>query len=82
MYVNEHIEMYAGLRAGTPVYDGDWMCHSTLLGIMGRDSAYTGKRLTWEQISNSQTDLAPDDLQWDSAFKATPMPLPGVTKFA
>ena len=81
MYVNEHIEMYAGLRAGKPVYDGDWMCHSTLLGIMGRDSAYTGKRLTWEQISNSQTDLAPDDLKWDSAFKATPMPLPGVTKF-
>lgn len=80
MYVNEHVLMYDALRKGAPVYDGDWMCHSTLLGIMGRNAAYTGKRLTWEHMLNSKEDLAPDDLKWDSKFEASPMPRPGVTK--
>ncbi len=80
MYVNEHVLMYEALRKGQPVYDGDWMCHSTLLGIMGRNAAYTGKRLTWDQIVNSQEDLAPDDLKWDSKFEPSPMPRPGITK--
>jgi len=80
MYVNEHILMYEALRKGAPVYDGDWMCHSTLLGIMGRMACYTGKRISWEHMLNSQEDLAPDDLQWDSAFDPGPMPRPGITK--
>ena len=80
MYVNEHILMYDALRKGHPVYDGDWMCHSTFLGLMGRMSAYTGKRLTWDQVVNSHEDLAPDDLKWDSKFEPTPMPRPGITK--
>jgi predicted dehydrogenase len=80
MYVNEHVEMYQALRKGTPVYDGDWMSHSTFLGLMGRMAAYTGKRLTWEQIANSKEDLAPDDLKWDASFTPTPMPRPGITK--
>ncbi len=80
MYVNEHVQMYQALRAGKPVYDGDWMCHSVFLGLMGRMAAYTGKRLTWDQTVNSQEDLAPDDLKWDSAFTPSPMPRPGVTK--
>lgn len=80
MYTNEHILMSQALRAGTPVYDGDWMCHSVFLGLMGRMAAYTGKRITWDQITNSKEDLAPDDLKWDSKFTPTPMPKPGVTR--
>ena len=57
------------------------MCHSTLLGIMGRAAAYTGKRITWEQILNSTGDLAPDDLKWDSSFTPGPLPMPGITPF-
>lgn len=80
MYVNEHVLMYQALRAGAPVYDGDWMSHSTFLGLMGRMAAYTGKRISWDQIANSKEDLAPDDLKWDSAFTPSPMPRPGITK--
>ncbi len=47
---------------------------------MGRTAAYTGKRVTWDQIVNSTDDLAPEDtLKWDSSFTPTPMPQPGVT---
>jgi predicted dehydrogenase len=80
MYVNEHILMYEALRKGQPVYDGDWMCHSTLMGIMGRMAAYTGKRISWDHIVNSREDLAPDDLRWDAAFDPGPLPRPGITK--
>ena len=80
MYVNEHVLMYEALRKGQPVYDGDWMCHSTLLGLMGRMSCYTGKRITWEHMLNSKEDLAPDDLKWDAAFDPGPLPRPGITK--
>ncbi len=79
MYTQEHLEMFQSIRAGTPVNDGPWMTHSTLLGIMGRTAAYTGKRVTWEQIVNSKEDLAPDDLKWDSSFTPSPMPQPGIT---
>jgi predicted dehydrogenase len=80
MYVNEHILMAQALRSGAPLYEGDWMCHSIFLGLMGRMAAYTGKRVTWDQITNSKEDLAPDDLKWDSKFTPTPMPRPGVTR--
>lgn len=30
---------------------------------------------------NSEKDLAPDDLAWDSEFQPDPMPMPGKTKF-
>ena len=71
--------MSEALRKGKPVYDGDWMCHSIFLGLMGRMAAYTGKRIKWEQIIDSKEDLAPDDLKWDSTFTPTPMPRPGIT---
>lgn len=81
MYTQEHMELFQSIRNGTPVNDGTWMCHSTLLGIMGRAAAYTGKRITWEQILSSTGDLAPDDLKWDSSFTPGPLPMPGITPF-
>jgi hypothetical protein len=58
MYQVEHDEMYASIRKGEPINDGVWMAHSTLVGIMGRMAAYTGKEITWEQALASQENLA------------------------
>ena len=81
MYVYEHMELFQSIREGKPLYEGDWMCHSTALAIMGRMAAYTGRRITWDMLMKSEEDLAPDDLKWDSAFTPNPMPRPGITKF-
>jgi predicted dehydrogenase len=79
MYKQEHMELFQSIRAGAPLNDA-WMSHSTMLGIMGRMAAYTGKRVTWQQVLDSKDDLAPeDDLKWDSSFTPTPLPRPGVT---
>ena len=35
------------------------MARSTLIGVMGQLSCYTGKEVTWEQISNSDFSYPP-----------------------
>ena len=82
MYQNEHDALFASIRKGEPINDGDRMIHSTMLGIMGRMAAYTGQRITWQQAIESELDLAPDDLAWDDSFEPGPMPVPGETKFS
>jgi myo-inositol 2-dehydrogenase / D-chiro-inositol 1-dehydrogenase len=82
MYQNEHDELFASIRSGKPINDGEWMAHSTLLAIMGRMAAYTGQEVTWEQALNSQDKLVPDQLDWKMKLDIAPMAVPGVTKLA
>ena len=81
MYDLEHEALFAAIREGKVINDGDRMMLSTLVAILGREAAYTGQRITWQQILESKQDLAPDNLAWDDAFTPTPMPRPGVTAF-
>lgn len=81
MYQVEHEEFLASIRKGSPLNDGEHMCNSTLLGIMGRMAAYTGQEITWEQALNSQEKLGPDPLEWDMPLPIAPMAVPGKTKY-
>src|SRR5439155_568281 len=82
MYQNEHDELFASIRSGRPINDGQWMTQSTLMGLMGRMAAYTGAEVTWEQVLNSQEKLVPDQLDWKMSLEIAPMAVPGVTKVA
>jgi predicted dehydrogenase len=81
MYQVEHDELFASIRKGQPINDGIWMAHSTLMALMGRMAAYTGKEITWDQAMNSQEKLVPDNLTWDMALPIKPMAMPGTTEF-
>ncbi len=81
MYVTEHEEMFAGIRSGNPINNGEYMTRSTLLAIMGRMSAYTGKSITWEQALNSKENLTPPRYDWIS-MDIPPVAVPGVTQFS
>jgi predicted dehydrogenase len=81
MYQTEHDEFFASIRAGQPVNFGDKLAHSTMVGIMGRMSAYTGQTITWEDAMNSQEVLAPPSLDWAMKLETPPVPMPGRTKF-
>ncbi|HYK89538.1 MAG TPA: Gfo/Idh/MocA family oxidoreductase [Acidobacteriota bacterium] len=52
-YVVEHEELYKSVRSGKPINNGEYMARSTLIGIMGQITCYTGKEITWDQVSNS-----------------------------
>jgi predicted dehydrogenase len=71
----------AALRAGKVINNGDYMAKSTLMAIMSRMSAYTGRSLTWEQVFNSQEDLSPSGYTWDAEPPQAKVAVPGVTKF-
>ena len=81
MYQTEHDEMFAGIRAGLLVNDGERMCTSTLAAIMGRMAAYTGKEVTWEMALNSKEDLFPKNIAWDMKLPIAPLAMPGRTPF-
>jgi predicted dehydrogenase len=81
MYDLEHEALFTAIRNGDVINDGERMMLSTLVAIMGREAAYTGQQISWEDITESMQDLAPDTLAWADAFEPTPMPQPGITKF-
>jgi predicted dehydrogenase len=58
-YVQEHINLVTGIRTNNVVNDGAAQVNSTLISIMGRMSAYTGKDVTWEEVMNSDLYLGP-----------------------
>ena len=80
MYQNEHDELFAAIRAGEPINDGEWMAHSSMLGIMTRMSAYTGQTITWEQAMNSQDKVGPAVCELGD-FPLRPVAIPGKTQF-
>jgi hypothetical protein len=81
MYQHEHDVLFASIRASNPINNGQYMAQSTLMAIMGRMSAYTGQRVTWEQALNSQERLGPTTYDWGSAPEPI-VAVPGVTKLA
>ena len=81
MYQAEHDALFASIRQGKPINDGQRMATSTMLAMMGRMAAYTGQQITWEQAMNSQEHIFPAKVDWDMSMPVAPMPRPGITKF-
>jgi predicted dehydrogenase len=81
LYQTEHDELFASIRNGRPLNNGEYMAKSTLVAIMGRMAAYTGQAITWEMAMNSQEDLSPPAYDWDVKLEVPPVAMPGVTKF-
>jgi len=81
MYQQEHDELFASIRNGKPMNDGEWMAQSTMMGIMGRMVAYTGQTITYEEALNSTEKLGPDHMDENTEFTELPVARPGITKF-
>jgi predicted dehydrogenase len=77
-FETEHEELFASIRSGEPINNGNYMAKSTLLAIMGRMATYTGQLITWEQAFNSQEDLSPPSYEW-GPLPVAPVAMPGVT---
>lgn len=75
----EHIDFIAALRRGETPNDTGFLCDSTLTAIMGRESAYAGKHVAWDEILNSDLSLSPPDIAaWDGSIR--PVPKPGLPR--
>jgi predicted dehydrogenase len=58
-YVQEHIDLVTAIRTGKVFNELEATAISTMIGIMGRISAYTGKETTYEEMMNSDLKLGP-----------------------
>lgn len=78
----EHDALFASIREGKPMNDGEWMANSTMMAILGRMVAYSGQTITWEEAFNSNQVLGPatDEYHWDLNWPGPEVAKPGVTK--
>lgn len=79
-YQQEHKDLVASIRAGTPLNEAKQVAESCLTAIMGRMSAYTGQEITWDQALNSKESLMPDLLELGD-LPVAPVAVPGKTPF-
>lgn len=89
-YQVEHDRLFAAIRSGEPLNNGDYMARSTMITVMGQLSCYTGKEVTWEQVIQSNFCYSPrpedchdgmegpTNLASDNSY---PVPIPGQTRF-
>jgi predicted dehydrogenase len=79
-YVLEHIDMVNHIRSGKVVNNAETTATSSMACMMGRESAYTGKAYTWDEMTQSDLSLMPAELTLGnvdmSKYKA---PLPGTS---
>jgi predicted dehydrogenase len=59
--VQEHVDWVTAIRSGKPINTAKETALSTLMAIMGRDSAYTGKAITWDDLLASTERLGPTE---------------------
>ncbi len=65
----------ASIRAGKPINEAQSIAESTLTAIMGRDSAYSGRSVEWDEHLNSPRRLGPEKYEMGPiAVPAVPMP--------
>jgi myo-inositol 2-dehydrogenase/D-chiro-inositol 1-dehydrogenase len=88
-YQIEHVEFFRGIRAGKPVNSSAYMADSTMMGIIGQISCYTGKEVTWAQAEASDFHYAlrPEEVTASTeppvkpdAAGIYPVFVPGVTR--
>ena len=77
-YVTEHADLIASIRENEPLHEAKQIAESTMMAILGRESAYTGKDLTMEELRSSQLDLMPESFAFGE-MPVPPVPVPGRT---
>jgi myo-inositol 2-dehydrogenase / D-chiro-inositol 1-dehydrogenase len=80
-YVEEHVDLLASIRDGKPLNEGQQVAESTLSAIMGREAAYTGQAIVWDELLNATQDLTPPNKGFGQLV-VPPVAMPGKTKLA
>ena len=70
-YVLEHVDWVNNIRKGTGYDEASDCAISCLAGIMGRESAYKGTTITWDEISKSDLDYMPEKLEMGAVDMTT-----------
>lgn len=64
----EHVHLVESIRQNKKVNQAEDIALSTLISIQGREAAYTGKQISWDEIMNSDLRYGPTE------YKLGPLP--------
>ena len=77
-YDEEHINFVTAIRTNTPLNQTQDLAAATLCGVMGRESAITGRIVTWEDMMASNLRLGPTEYAMGPVTGIDPsLPVPG-----
>jgi predicted dehydrogenase len=82
-YVQEHVNLINAIINDTPLNEAEQVTDSTLTAIMGREAAYSGGVVEWDDIAKSKFAYGPPDLYTNpagmkyGAFRTLKPPMPG-----
>ena len=77
-YDQEIINLVTAIRTGNPINEAHTLAVSSLTGIMGRESTYTGRDVTYDEMMNSNLRLGPTEYAMGPVHGIHPVsPVPG-----
>lgn len=60
-YDQEHVHLVESIRLNKKINQAEDIANSTLVAILGREAAYTGKSITWDEIMGSNLRYGPTE---------------------
>ncbi|GBU06833.1 oxidoreductase [Bacteroidales bacterium] len=80
-YVLQFVDLITAIRNKTHLNEAVDSANSSLLAVMGRESAYSGKQITWDEIKASSQNLLPENPEMGNMNMAQyKVPVPGEGK--
>ena len=82
-YVQEHVDLINAIVNDTPLNEAEQVTDSTVTAIMGREAAYSGGVVEWDDILKCKFVYGPPDLYTNpagmkyGAFRTLKSPMPG-----
>lgn len=78
-YDQEHVHLVESIRLNKKINQAEELANSTMVAIMGREAAYTGTVLTWDEIMSSDLRYGPEEYALNDLpfYQEGVAPLPG-----
>ncbi len=76
-YDQTHIDLVTAIRNGDYLNEAQSVAEACMTAMMGRESAYTGREVTWEEMMESSMNLGPDDFEMGPVDLEPVPPTPG-----
>jgi predicted dehydrogenase len=78
-YEQEHIHLVESIRLNKKINQAEDLAYSTQVAIQGREAAYTGKPVSWDEIMASNLRYGPETYEMGplSFYKEGEVPRPG-----
>lgn len=78
-YNQEHIHLVESVRLNKKINQAEELAFSNMVGILGREAAYTGRAITWDEIMASQLRYGPETYEMGALpeYHEGVVPIPG-----